>query len=94
MELYCQPLEEYCQPLSNGTDTMNRLSLQDRARILNCLVEGNSMRATSRMCDVSRHTVTKLLTDVGSACAEYQDKVAAARVLVTWASSSLKVESL
>lgn len=54
---------------------MNRLSIQERAKILNCLVEGNSMRATSRMCDVSINTVTKLLVDVGSACFEYHDKV-------------------
>lgn len=53
---------------------MNRLSIQDRARILHCLVEGNSMRATSRMCDVSINTVTKLLVDVGSACLKYQDE--------------------
>lgn len=53
---------------------MNRLSIQERARILHCLVEGNSMRATSRMCDVSINTVTKLLVDVGSACLEYHDK--------------------
>jgi len=53
---------------------MNRLSLQDRARILGLLVEGNSMRAASRLADVSINTVTKLLVDVGTACAEYQDK--------------------
>ncbi len=53
---------------------MNRLSLHDRARILGCLVEGNSMRATSRMCDVSINTVTKLLVDVGAACNEFQDR--------------------
>jgi len=52
---------------------MNRLSLQDRARILNCLIEDNSMRSTSRMCDVSINTVTKLLIDVGTACAVYQN---------------------
>ena len=32
------------------------------------------MRATSRMADVSINTVTKLLVDVGYACAQYQDK--------------------
>ncbi len=53
---------------------MNRLSIQDRARILGVLVEGNSMRATSRLADVSINTVTKLLVDVGTACSEYQDK--------------------
>jgi len=53
---------------------MNRLNLKDRARILGCLVEGNSMRATSRMCDVSINTVTKLLVDVGTACDLYQNE--------------------
>jgi IS1 family transposase len=53
---------------------MNRLSIQDRAKILHCLVEGNSMRSTSRMCDVSINTVTKLLVDVGMACYDFQDK--------------------
>lgn len=51
---------------------MNRLSLSDRAKILHCLVEGNSLRATSRLCDVSINTVTKLLLDVGVACNLYQ----------------------
>lgn len=54
---------------------MNRLSLQDRARILGCLVEGNSMRATARLVDVSINTVMKLLVDLGIACSDYQDKV-------------------
>lgn len=53
---------------------MNRLNLNERARILGLLVEGNSMRATSRLADVSINTVTKLLVDVGTACSEYQDK--------------------
>ena len=39
------------------------------------MAEGNSLRATSRLCDVSINTVTKLLVDVGHASAEYQDKV-------------------
>ena len=55
--------------------SMNRLSLQDRARILGCLVEGNSLRATTRMCGVSINTVTKLLVDLGTACAIYQNEV-------------------
>jgi lambda repressor-like predicted transcriptional regulator len=53
--------------------TMNRLSQQDRAKILGMLVEGNSMRAISRMADVSINTVTKLLVDVGAACADYHN---------------------
>ncbi|MBI3935838.1 MAG: IS1 family transposase [Betaproteobacteria bacterium] len=53
---------------------MNRLSLPDRARILGCLTEGTSMRATSRLCEVSINTVTKLLVDLGTACAIYQNE--------------------
>ncbi len=54
--------------------SMNRMSLAKRAQILGLLVEGNSLRAASRIADVSINTVTKLLVDVGTACAEYQDK--------------------
>ena len=53
---------------------MNRLSLQDRARILGCLTEGMSLRATTRLCDVSINTVTRLLVDVGAACDLYQNE--------------------
>jgi IS1 family transposase len=38
------------------------------------LVEGTSLRATSRLADVSIDTVTKLLVDVGAACEQYQDR--------------------
>ena len=54
--------------------SMNRLSTTKRVQILSALVEGNSLRATSRMVDCSINTVTKLLVDLGAACAEYQDK--------------------
>ncbi len=53
---------------------MNRLSLQDRARILGCLVEGNSLRYTTRMIGCSINTVTELLVDVGTACGLYQNE--------------------
>ncbi len=53
---------------------MNKLSIQKRAQIIGMLVEGNSLRSTSRMADCSINTVTKLLVDVGTACSEYQDK--------------------
>ncbi|MEI8209582.1 MAG: IS1 family transposase, partial [Methylococcales bacterium] len=54
---------------------MNKLSIQKRAQIIGMLVEGNSLRAITRMVDCSINTVTKLLVDAGTACAEYQDKV-------------------
>jgi IS1 family transposase len=53
---------------------MNRLSVAERAKILGCLVEGNSIRATCRLTGAAKGTVLKLLIDVGVACAEYQDK--------------------
>ena len=53
---------------------MNRLSTGRRAQIVGMLIEGLSLRATSRLADVSINTVTKLLVDVGSASADYQDK--------------------
>jgi IS1 family transposase len=51
--------------------SMNRLPLAKRAAILGMLVEGNSLRATSRFADVSINTVSKLLVELGAACAEY-----------------------
>ena len=54
--------------------SMNYMPLTKRAQILGLLVEGNSLRAVSRIADCSLNTVTKLLVDVGTACAEYQDK--------------------
>ena len=60
---------------------MNRLPLVKRAQIIQMLVEGSSLRATSRMADVSINTVTKLLVDTGTACAEYHyDNVRGLRV--------------
>lgn len=54
---------------------MNRLSLQDRSKIIGCLVEGMSMRATTRLLGCSINTVTKLLVDLGTACLLYQNEV-------------------
>jgi len=54
---------------------MNKLSTEKRAQILGCLVEGNSIRATARICDVAFNTVLKLVPELGEACLQYQDKV-------------------
>jgi|SRR3990167_9237600 len=60
--------------VTRGATTMNRLSLQDRAQILGCLVEGNSIRATCRMTGTAKGTVMKLLADVGEACYAYHEQ--------------------
>src|SRR4051812_20291895 len=53
---------------------MNRLSPEKRRQVIACLVEGNSLHSTARMTGVARNTVTKLLVDLGEACAKYQDE--------------------
>jgi IS1 family transposase len=54
---------------------MNHLPTEKRIQIVNMLVEGCSMRAIARMCDVSRNTVNKLLIEVGSACIVFHDEM-------------------
>jgi len=53
---------------------MNKLSVGQRAQILGMLCEGMSMRAISRLADVSINTVSKLLVDAGLACARFHDE--------------------
>ncbi len=55
--------------------SMNRLTTEDRTRVVSSLVEGNSIRATVRMTGVAKNTVAKLLVDLGAVCSEYQDRV-------------------
>src|SRR6266852_4251290 len=52
---------------------MNRLSIHERAKILGCMVEGNSVRATSRLTGVDKKTVLRLLAEFGSACQKFHD---------------------
>src|SRR5574340_221690 len=53
---------------------MNRLTRQKQAQIISALIEGNSIRATSRMFGVSKDTVLKLQVEAGYRSADYQDK--------------------
>ncbi len=53
---------------------MNKLPLQQRTQIVKLLVEGNSLRATARIADVSRNTVDKLLVDIGRACQKFHNE--------------------
>ena len=53
---------------------MNRLSKDERICVISALLEGNSIRSTSRMTGVARNTVTKLLVDLGAACMKYHDE--------------------
>ena len=48
--------------------------MSKRAQIIGLLVEGNSLRATARLADVTLNTVTRLLISAGTECAIFQDK--------------------
>ena len=53
---------------------MNKLSRAEQVQIVSCLVEGNSLRATTRMTGIHRTTILKLLEKLGAACSKYQDE--------------------
>ena len=52
---------------------MNKLTAAKRTAVVAALVEGNSVRSTARMTNVSKPTILKLLADLGEACAVYHD---------------------
>jgi IS1 family transposase len=64
----------------------NVLSIAKQTAIITCLVEGCSVRSTSRMTGVSKGAVLRTLVKVGQACTEYHNavvrNVAAKRVQV------------
>ena len=53
---------------------MKRLTREKQTQIISALIEGNSIRATARMMNVSKDTVLKLQVEAGYASADYQDK--------------------
>lgn len=53
---------------------MNRLSTEKRVQVVSALVEGASVNSIVRMTGVAKHTVLKLLEDLGCACAAYHHR--------------------
>lgn len=53
--------------------SMNTLPIDKRVQIIKLLVEGSSIRAITRIVDVSKNTVTKLLVDIGKACQQFHN---------------------
>jgi len=53
---------------------MNRLNLKLKTHVVSALVEGASINSTVRMTGVSKPTILKLLAELGTACAKYQDE--------------------
>jgi IS1 family transposase len=59
--------------IDEAGDKMNKLKREKQVQVVAALVEGNSINATVRMTGVAKNTILKLLADLGSACADYQD---------------------
>lgn len=53
---------------------MNQIDKEKKTQIINCLIEGNSIRSTERMMDVHRDTIMRLLVSAGEGCAAIMDK--------------------
>lgn len=53
---------------------MNRVPLPRRVQIINCLVEGNSIRSTERMTGTHRDTICRLLVEIGEGCTRLMDE--------------------
>jgi IS1 family transposase len=53
---------------------MNRLSTAKRIQVISALVEGSSINSIVRMTSVAKHTILKLLEDIGCACASYHHR--------------------
>ena len=53
---------------------MNRIPLNRRTQIINCLVEGNSIRSTERLTNTHRDTIMRLMVEVGGGCANLMNE--------------------
>lgn len=56
-------------------NSMKKLSVTERTSILRCLVEGNSISSTARICGKNKRTVLRLMADVGSLCADLHNEL-------------------
>ncbi len=53
---------------------MNIIPIERKAQIINCLIEGNSIRSTERMTDTHRDTIMRLMVSVGEGCANLMNQ--------------------
>jgi IS1 family transposase len=60
--------KRFCEPREKPFGTDVRLPKETVVRILHCLVEGTSVRATARLCDVQPKTVLAMLKLAGENC--------------------------
>jgi hypothetical protein len=50
---------------------MNGINTARRAQVIRCLIEGCSINSTVRMTGGAKHTVLKLLVELGEACSDF-----------------------
>ena len=53
---------------------MNRVPLSRRVQIINCLVEGNSIRSTERMTGTHRDTICRFLVEIDDGCGKLMNE--------------------
>lgn len=53
---------------------MNKLTKEKRMQVVAALVEGASVNSVVRMTGVTKQTILRLIEDLGTACAKYQDE--------------------
>jgi IS1 family transposase len=53
---------------------MSVLNTKQRVQVVSCLVEGNSVRSTSRLTGVAKGSILKLLVEMGEVCSAYHDE--------------------
>jgi transposase-like protein len=61
------------EPKPFGADV--RLPVEKVTMILRCLAEGNSVRSTSRLCDVEKRTVLTMLKMAGDCCERFMERI-------------------
>jgi IS1 family transposase len=55
-------------------ESMNKLSTEQRAKVLHMLCEGSSVRSITRVLNVGKNTVLRLMVDAGKACDAYHNE--------------------
>jgi transposase-like protein len=71
----CQQCRKrFSEPQSKPFGQDVRLPADKVTMILRCLAEGNSVRSTSRLCDVEKRTVLNLLKTAGDCCERFMER--------------------
>lgn len=52
----------------------NKLPLEKKVQVIKLLIEGTSLRATSRIADVAFNTVLKMVVELGKACEKFHNE--------------------